>query len=240
MQRFVKKLLEFLRTFVFTLGLLFGLLLLFGFTHLPFNVYHWLGTSLSKIDTAPRYIVLLGGGGMPSESSLMRIYFAEMAAAKFPKAKIVVSIPGDLDDEKSTPVLVREELVKRGVSKDRILFENEGTNTRSQALNLRFFQQESFSDTPVLLVTSPEHMRRSVLTFKKAGFLSISALPAFEDALEADLLFKDDELGGNRLLAPDVGGSIVIRYQFWNHLKYEVLIAREMVAMGYYKLRGWI
>jgi hypothetical protein len=91
-----------------------------------------------------------------------------------------------------------------------------------------------------LLVTSPEHMRRAVLVFRKVGFTRINALPAFENALEADLVFKDDELGGNKLPIPDIGGNISVRYQFWNHLKYEILIAREMTALSYYKLRGWI
>jgi hypothetical protein len=83
-------------------------------------------------------------------------------------------------------------------------------------------------------------MRRAVLTFRKAGFTRINGLPAFEDALEANLLFKDEDLGGNKLPMPDIGGSISVRYQFWNHLKYEILIARELSALGYYKVRGWI
>jgi uncharacterized SAM-binding protein YcdF (DUF218 family) len=99
---------------------------------------------------------------------------------------------------------------------------------------------ETLSDHSILLVTSPEHMRRAVLVFKKAGFTHIGALPAFENALESNLLFNDDDLGGNKLLVPDIGNHTSIRYQFWNHLKYEILIAREMAALGYYWLRGWI
>ena len=58
--------------------------------------------------------------------------------------------------------------------------------------------------------------------------------------LTADFSFKDDELGGNTTLVPDVGKSMNMRYQLWNHMKYEILIVRELVALGYYKLRGWI
>ena len=94
--------------------------------------------------------------------------------------------------------------------------------------------------SPILLVTSPEHMRRSVLCFHKVGFEKVGALPAFENAVEADLSFNDDELGGNKVLMPDVGQSINMRYQLWNHLKYEILIVRETVALIYYKMRGWI
>jgi hypothetical protein len=115
-----------------------------------------------------------------------------------------------------------------------------GTNTRSQALQLQNFNGEKLTSKAILLVSSPEHMRRAVKTFRKAGFTHVSALPAFESALEANLLFKDKDLGGNKLTVPDIGGSISVRYQFWNHLKYEILIAREIAALGYYKLRGWI
>ncbi len=240
LRRLLKRLSIFFKFVFLTSGMVFMLLLILSFTSLPFYAYHWLGTSMSKLDTKPAYIVFLGGGGMPSESNLMRAHYTVKAAKAFPESKIVISLPGNLLDETSTPILVSVELQNRGIAKDRIFHENIGKNTRSQALKLRFFRGESFSDKPILLVTSPEHMRRSVLTFEKAGFLNVNALPAFENALEADLMFIDDELGGNRFLTPDVGGSIIFRYRFWNHLKYEVLIAREITAMAYYKVRAWI
>ncbi len=146
-------------------------------------------------------------------------------------------MPGDLTDSLSTPVLMKKELEIRGISSSKIGFENEGTNTRAQALNCqRYIKMQS----PILLVTSPEHMRRAVLCFQKVGFEKVNALPAFENATEADLAFDDDKLGGNKTFVPDVGESINMRYQLWNHLKYEILIAREIVALTYYKLRGWI
>jgi uncharacterized SAM-binding protein YcdF (DUF218 family) len=132
---------------------------------------------------------------------------------------------------------MKKELAVRGVQPENISFESEGTNTRAQALNCAKLLNIK---TPVLLITSPEHMRRSVLCFQKAGFEKVNALPAFENALEADLKFDDDKLGGNKTLVPDVGENINARYQLWNHLKYEILIAREITALAYYRLRGWI
>jgi uncharacterized SAM-binding protein YcdF (DUF218 family) len=184
--------------------------------------------------------VLLGGGGMPSESNLMRAFFVFRAAVESPESRIVISIPGDASDSTCTARLVAAELISKGIDAKRIFYEGFGTNTRSQALNLKQFNSEMLSDQSILLVTSPEHMRRAVLVFKKAGFSHLSALPAFENALEADLVFKDDELGGNQLPVPNIGNHTSVRYQFWNHLKYEILIAREISALGYYKLRGWI
>lgn len=222
------------------LGTFFLIVLFLSFTTLPYWGYYWLGTSQSGILEKPDYIILLGGGGMPSESSLMRAFFVHRAATESPDSRIVISIPGDPDDSLSTARLVAAELISKGIAPERILYEQTATNTRSEAIQLRDFNQEKLTDKPILLVTSPEHMRRSVLVFKKAGFTNVSALPTFENAIEANLFFDDDKLGGNKTLVPDIGGNTSVRYQFWNHLKYEILIAREMAALGYYWMRGWI
>ncbi|MDP2114680.1 MAG: YdcF family protein, partial [Bacteroidota bacterium] len=229
-----------LRVCFLLMGVLFLMVLILSFTTLPYWGYYWLGTSQSKITGKPDYIVLLGGGGMPSESSLMRTFFVHRAAVESPESRIVISIPGDPTDSLSTARLVAAELVLKGISPERILYEQTATNTRSEAIQLQHFNQEILTGKAILLVTSPEHMRRAVLVFKKAGFTKVSALPTFENAIEANLFFDDDQLGGNKTMVPDIGGNTSVRYQFWNHLKYEILIAREMAALAYYKLRGWI
>ncbi len=229
--------LRLLRNLFVLIGIFFSICVLLALTSQPFWGYHWLGTSKSELKWEPTSIVLLGGGGMPSQSALMRSWYVEKAAKSFPKATVIIAMPGDLKDSLSTPQLMKKELELRGINPELIRFENEGTNTRAQALNCQGLVKMQSS---ILLVTSPEHMRRSVLCFQKAGFEKVNALPAFENAVEADLSFDDDKLGGNKTLVPDIGESINMRYQLWNHLKYEILIAREMVALAYYKLRGWI
>jgi uncharacterized SAM-binding protein YcdF (DUF218 family) len=218
-------------------GAFFLLSILIALTTLPFWGYHWLGTSKAELKREPTTIVLLGGGGMPSESNLIRSWYTEQAADAFANAHVLIAMPGDVNDSLSTPRQMKTELVKRSINPERMMFENNGANTRSQALNSKNILN---IEDPILLVTSPEHMRRAVLSFRKVGFKNVYALPAFENAVEADLSFNDDELGGNKTLVPDVGKSIQLRYQLWNHLKYEILIAREFMALGYYKLRGWI
>jgi len=91
----------------------------------------------------------------------------------------------------------------------------------------------------ILIVTSPEHLRRAVLAFRKAGFIKVDGIPALEEAIESDLSFKGRRLGG-RLWVPDIGNNITLRYQFWTQLHYEELILRAVFALGYYKLKGWI
>jgi uncharacterized SAM-binding protein YcdF (DUF218 family) len=229
--------LRLLRNLFVLIGIFFSICVLLALTSAPYWGYHWLGTSKSELVEKPSTIVLLGGGGMPSHSALMRSWYVAKATKSFPDARVIIAMPGDLTDSLSTPVLMKKELEIRGISSSKIGFENEGTNTRAQALNCqRYIKMQS----PILLVTSPEHMRRAVLCFQKAGFEKVNALPAFENATEADLSFDDDKLGGNKTFVPDVGESINMRYQLWNHLKYEILIAREIVALTYYKLRGWI
>lgn len=229
--------LRLLRRILVAIGIFFTICVLIAFTSAPYWAYHWLGTSMSELKWKPEVIIQLGGGGMPSQSNLMRSWYTGKAAQSFPEAKVIIAMPGELSDSTGTPLKMKEELLVRGIESGRILFENEGTNTRSQALNCKGLVK---MQAPILLITSPEHMRRAILCFQKAGFEKVNAIPAFENAAEADFRFKDDELGGNKTLVPDVGQNTNVRYQVWNHLKYEILVAREMLALAYYKLRGWI
>lgn len=229
--------LRILRNIVCVVGIFFLLCVVLALTEKPFWGYYWLGTSKTEMKWKPEVIIVLGGGGMPSQSNLMRGWYAASAANSFPEAKVILSMPGDISDSLSTPRLMKKELILRNVVPENILFESQGTNTRAQALNCADIITKN---TSVLLVTSPEHMRRAVLCFRKAGFQKVNGLPAFENALEGDLKFDDDKLGGNKTLVPDVGENINARYQLWNHLKYEILIAREITALAYYRLRGWI
>ena len=229
--------LRILRIFFMAGGILFTAMVVIAFTTLPFRALHWLGTSKSELGGIPKTIVLLGGSGMPSESNLIRSWYVAKAAHGFPEAKIVIAMPGDSADSHSTPQMMKAELALRGINPHRMMYENKGTNTRAQALHcINLLNREE----PLLLVTSPDHMRRAVLCFQKAGFSRVYALPAFENATEANLTIKDMELGGRKNIAPGVSNSISARYQVWNHLKYEITFARELVALQYYRLRGWI
>lgn len=226
-----------LRKLFILFGFFFIVCILLSFTTIPFWAYHWLGTSKSELKWEPKTIILLGGSGMPSKSNLIRSWYVHQAAESFSKTNIIIAMPGDLSDSLSTPRLMKKELELRGINSDRIAFEAEGTNTRSQALNCQGIIK---MQSPILLVTSPENMRRTVLCFNKIGFEKVNALPAFENAVEADLSYDDDKLGGNKTGIPDIGKNINMRYQVWNHLIYEVMITREIVALSYYKTRGWI
>ena len=197
-----------------------------------------MGTSRAGISAVPDYIVVLGGGGMPSESGLIRCFHAAEVADAFPDARVILSLPGDSGDSSSSISIMRHELLIREIDSSRIILESNSTNTRAQAMNI-FTENKNIEHENIVIVTSPEHLYRAVKTFEKAGFDHVDGFPAFEEAIEADLYYQGEKLGGRKYV-PEIGGSIQLRYQFWNHLKYEILILREFTAIAYYKLKGWI
>jgi uncharacterized SAM-binding protein YcdF (DUF218 family) len=232
--------LKLFRILLLSIGSFFLLLCLIAFTTLPFYARYYLGTHLGCVDKEPASIILLGGSGMPSEDGMMRSYFTSLLANQYPLSSIIIALPGDTTDSLCSPCLLRQELVMRGIAYSRISFENLGHNTRQQALDIFGRIGATSRQKPLALVTSPEHMYRSILSFRKAGFVDVSGLPTFERSIEeSNLYFKDKDLKGNRFIPP-IGQLKQIRYQFWNHLKFEILVIREYFALGYYKVRAWI
>jgi uncharacterized SAM-binding protein YcdF (DUF218 family) len=256
----VKRFFKILRIFLLSLGSVFLVLLILAFTTLPFWSWYRLSTSKAGIHRPPDYIVILGGGGMPSETGLMRTWYGTKAAGYFTRSKIIIALPGNVSDSLSSINGMRKELILRGIAPARILLEDSGTNTRAQALNIFKILaasppappllkdkekgsealMSSFTRHPSLLVvTSPEHLYRAVLAFRKAGFAKVDGLPAFEEAIESDLKFDVKKLGGKRWM-PDIGEDLALRYEFWTQLKYEQLVLREYIAITYYWMMGWI
>jgi len=220
-------------------GSLFLCLCILAFTTIPFHAYYALGTRNSKITRSPSTIIMLGGAGIPSGDGLIRTYYTARLSSANPKAAVIIAIPGDTADLSGAPALAVEELTLRGVKRGLISLENLGRNTREQALKLSAGKTSAQLSEPVILVTSPEHMRRAILTFRKCGFKAVSGFPAFEIPLDANLTFNDSDLQGNKF-APPIGKNLQFRYQFWNHLKYEIVVLREYLGLSYYKLRGWV
>jgi uncharacterized SAM-binding protein YcdF (DUF218 family) len=212
-------------------------MLALSFTEQPFWAYYWLGTHKSELPVEPDYIVVMGAGGMPSPEGLMRCFYASKAAETFPGSKIIIALP-TLEEYfyVSHTYKMFKEINGRGIDSTRFLFEINGTNTRSQALEIAGMLDQKDS-TSLLLITSPEHMLRSVLTFKKLGFKNVGGMPSFEDALDEDLLLSKEERE-QKIQSPD--RNLAFRYNMWNYLKYEIIIVRELFALSYYWVRGWI
>lgn len=212
-------------------------MLIISFTTLPYWGIHHLASSQSEFNFEPELIVVMGGSGMPSQTALIRTYHAADVSHFFPEADIIIALPGHLMDSTSDLLRMENELRIRGVSA-KIDFENTGTNTRAQAILIKEILQNN-TDKKLVVVSSPEHVYRSIKCFKKLGFKSIGGIPAFEKDLEISLEFDARKIGGRHFI-PDLGDSSQLRYQFWNHLKYEIILLREYSAILYYKIQAWI
>lgn len=216
------------------LGVVAGAMLVLAFTRLPFDAHRWLGTAGGSCTGEPAAIVLLGGSGMPSGPELMRCNAAAALARKTVSAPVVLLLPNDT----ALADAMVHELGLKGIPPERITLVLHGRNTREQALDL-LRSGPGLVPLRIALVTAPENMYRTLLTFRKAGFSLACGSPAFDHALFDDLRYAHGKIGG-RNYVPDVSGNLDLRYNFWNQLKLEITCLREYAALAYYKLNGWI
>ena len=105
-----------------SLGGIFTLIVVLAFTSGPFWIWYDLSVSKAGVNRPPDYIVVLGGGGMPSESGLMRCWYAAKTANYFTRAKVIIALPGNSCDSLSSINRMKKELVIRGVEPERIHF----------------------------------------------------------------------------------------------------------------------
>jgi uncharacterized SAM-binding protein YcdF (DUF218 family) len=223
-------------------GAVFIVLIALAFTGMPWRAYRWLATDSFHLDGEPDYVVVLGGGGVPSKSGLVRAYRGAEMALRHRKAPVIVALPEDSPSMSTAARKMKEELVLRGVAAQRILLETRGRNTREQAINVARMIEADPRDAWVLIVTSPAHLKRALLAFRKAGFAYVEGLAATEESIEASMALSipSSATGSGQGSGQGIGGNIVLRYSFWNNLSCEVDVARELAAIGYYRLRGWI
>lgn len=235
-QSFFKRLTAISHKFVFGMGLIALVFVVLSFTDYPYYAYHWLGTANAKLTQQPDYIIVMGAGGMPSAKGVLRCYFAAKAAELYPEARLIVTLPADsVNMAHSAHQLMIDELVARGIDSARILSEHKGSNTYTQAREIRQMIPEP--SPCLMLITSPDHMYRSVLTFKKQGFEKTGGLATFEHALDQELLYEKDESGK---VTDKSSQMLGLRYNFWGYLNYQIIVLREYLAIVYYKVRGYI
>lgn len=209
--------------------------LLLALTPAPFYMHYALGNDPGKEDADafhPDRIVMFGGAGMPSESNLMRLYHTAEYAQRFSVPVIIVHPEDPVCKAEMTRFLVQS-----GIPEHRIQFMEQGSNTRSQVMELAQSDPQLL-EAELLVVTATEHLRRTVKTMRKAGFQHVRGAAAREATVDFDLSLKGKELQGNKAV-PTVK-STNLRYTFWNYLQLEITCFREYIALGYYKLKGWI
>ncbi|OFX62327.1 MAG: hypothetical protein A2046_07370 [Bacteroidetes bacterium GWA2_30_7] len=234
LSKFLNLSLKILKWFFGIIGLFSFLLFILSFTDIPYFAYHWLGTSNSELTCKPDIIVILGGAGMPSPDGLIRTYYATQAAQQFIEAKIIIALPYNEEDSLFQLNLMANELIIKGIDSSRIQYEPLGFNTYSQATNIASTFAIQKNKLSLLLVTSPEHMYRSVKTFQKAGFANVGGIPTFEKPVDEEKVLDKSNTNDIRIK------SLSVRYNMWSYLNYELLTLREYCAIAYYKMKGWI
>lgn len=209
-----------IRALFAVLGLVFTGAVAAAAMGVPLDAERWLA-SAAEYSSQTDYILLLPCGGIPSSCMLARTYRAAEEHKKNPGSRIIISHKVEGQIETSTTGQIRDELVFRGVPADAILFE---TRARSTAEHAKFIKEAKLGDMEkdrYLIVTSPTHIRRSVMSFRAAGFRHIYAAPAF------------DVYGSE-----DLGAGLFIRYSLWGSLNLEIEVIRELIAIGWYKVTG--
>ncbi|MBZ0242655.1 MAG: YdcF family protein, partial [Bacteroidales bacterium] len=109
-----------------------------------------------------------------------------------------------------------------------------GSSTYTQANNIARMIPTS---APIQLISSPVHLYRSIKTFEKARFESVSGQATTEQAFDESLLLLKDEKG-NITKSPDSRPGF--RYNMWSYLQYEIAVLREWFAIAWYKIKGYI
>ena len=216
----------------FVFGILFFTMLVLAFTSAPFYMHYRLGQDPNDdVEVSnPQLVMMFGGAGMPSEDNLMRLYHTAALARHFDVPVLLVHPEDSLCQAEMTRLL-------RQGGIDSILYMTEGANTRSQAVELMSNHPE-LAEKQLIVVTSPEHVRRTVKCLNKVGFRNTIGKAAYPATVDFDLSLKKQKLGGNEAI-PSVE-SVKMRYTFFNYLKLEITCLREYCALAYYKIKGWI
>lgn len=217
------------------IGFIASVMLGLSFTDLPWYAYYHLGTSQIDRNTDADYIVVLGAGAVPGHHSLLRCWYAAQAAQQLPQALVIVALPADSLKTETDHHRMIDELVLRGIDPGKIISEKSGRNTYAQAVNIR--KMIPANDKKLLLITSPEHMYRSIKVFRKAGFKAVNGLPTFEAAFDRQLLI---EPGAKKKVNQMTEQNLDLRYNMWSYLQYQIIVLREYAAIVWYKLNGKI
>ncbi len=124
------------------------------------------------------YAIVLGmalENGKPTKDLLFRVDTAKKYLDENPDAKLILTGGNPKEGEITEAEVMQKLLIKRGVSKDRMILENQSVSTRQNFINTMKMIDAS---TPVALISSNYHMNRAVKIAKKAGFLHVYRYPS--------------------------------------------------------------
>jgi len=219
-------------------GLLMAFMYLIGSTDFP----GWLLRSLERPyiemrpETRPQAdaIIMLGGGSEPAlyEAGRMHLSYAgdritmALELARLGKAPTLVLGGGTasfLDKTISESETVKRWMQEGGFTGAELIALPPSGDTHDEALHARALATERGWKS-ILLVTSSNHMRRALATFRTAG-LDVTPAPC-NFLTEVSLA---PSIGGLGIAVPRAGGFAKI--EIWYH---------EKIGWLYYRRKGWI
>lgn len=118
--------------------------------------------------------------GKPTEDLLSRLDTAQRFLEQNPDATLILTGGNAGEDGRTEAAVMRDLLLERGVSEERVRLEDQAKTTKE---NFRNTARMIDPAQPVVLISSNYHMARAVRTAKSAGFARILRLPAPSDPL---------------------------------------------------------
>lgn len=233
----MKKTITVLKVWIIVMGAIASAMLALSFTTLPYAAYANLAYPRNDtIFMRPNYIVMLSGCGMPSADGMLKCYYTSEMASTFTNATIVVAMPCDTASEYSADIsITNKELALHGIDTTKIIYEKTGINTHQQAQNIRLLLPDSAISDTLLIIAQPEQVKRSILAFKSVGFEHTTGCASESEPLDESLLIQKK----SEKAKEEFNATLAFRYNFWNYLKLQITVAREQIALLYYKIRGW-
>jgi uncharacterized SAM-binding protein YcdF (DUF218 family) len=203
----------------------------------PQTMTSWLGSGYAPLATAAeageaRHVVVLGGGGVtlrgpagtidvPSTATAYRLLEAERLFHLMGEPVLILSggPGGPGGDGAPESELMRADLMARGIPDDKIRLEPASPDTHEQAIRVGELLKQEGVETFVL-VTSLSHMRRAVAAFAGEGMQPIPS---------AAVAGQSEESGAPAPFLPSADALADSESAF-----------REVLALVYYALRGWL
>lgn len=122
--------------------------------------------------TDPAAIIVLGcrvHGENPSPMLMQRISAACRYLEEYPEAVVIASGGEGADELISEAECIRRQLEKRGISPERIILEENSTNTRENMVFSKKILEEKGITGEIAIVSNEYHLRRAKTIAKKQG-----------------------------------------------------------------------
>ena len=235
----MKRLLKILKPYLIITGILFNLFFFWMISGLPFFFDRLLIQSEEPLEGEA--IVCIGGGltgnNLPLDSGLQRIYTSVQLYFDGYAPKIIFTGGGTA---KITEAEVYAEAAQwLGCPKEVMYFDPEPSSTAEHPLNIlatKWFNIDH--QTPINIVTSTLHSKRTALCFKKNGFTNFRVITSYTSIREDPDIVRSLKTSRFESYTPSDKryNDIFMKLRYRTGYFFQAL--REMAAIVVYKIKG--